>query len=89
MSVPAGTYKLRVDKPGYSSPAETTVTVSAATAVGALALTTAGRTITGTVTLAMQHSVVNIKLAKAFSEAQARIEALETLVAKLAAKVGV
>ncbi len=51
VSVPAGSYRLRVDKPGYKSPAESTATVTAATAVGTIALTTAGRTITGSVTL--------------------------------------
>ncbi len=51
VSVPAGSYRLRVDKPGYKSPAESTATVTAATAVGTIALTTAGSTITGSVTL--------------------------------------
>lgn len=51
ISVPAGSYRLRVDKPGYRSPAEQTVAVAAATAVGDVVLTTASRTITGTVTL--------------------------------------
>jgi len=51
ISVPAGSYRLRVDKPGYKSPSESTVTVTGATAAGTIALTTAGQTITGTVTL--------------------------------------
>jgi len=51
ISVPAGSYTMRADKPGYKSPAESAVTVTAAKAVGTVALTTATRTITGTVTL--------------------------------------
>lgn len=51
ISVPAGSYRLRVDKPGYKSPTETTVTVTAATAAGTIALTTAGKTISGTITI--------------------------------------
>jgi hypothetical protein len=51
ISVPAGSYRLRVDKPGYRSPAEQIVAVTAAKAVGDIVVTTAGRTISGTVTL--------------------------------------
>lgn len=52
ISVPSGSYKLRVDKPGYKTPTESTVTVSGANvATGTTVLTVASRTITGTVTL--------------------------------------
>ncbi|MDP2656502.1 MAG: Ig-like domain-containing protein [bacterium] len=51
VSVPAGIYNLRVDKPGYRSPAESAVAVTAATAVGTIALTTASKTITGTISI--------------------------------------
>ena len=51
ISVPAGSYRLRADKPGYKSPAETTVTVTAASTGNNVTLTTATKTITGTVTL--------------------------------------
>ncbi len=52
ISVPPGIYKVRADKPGYKSPTESTATVTTAIeAVGTIALTTAARTITGTVTL--------------------------------------
>ena len=52
VSVPAGSYTMRVDKPGYKSPAETTVTVgTAAVSAGTIAMTTAARTIGGTVFL--------------------------------------
>lgn len=51
ISVPAGSYSIRANKPGYQSPAPTTVTVSGATAAGTIALTTAARTISGSVTL--------------------------------------
>ncbi len=64
ISVPSGTYRLRVDKPGYRSPAESTVNVNgAAKAVGDITLTTASRTITGTVTLS------GSAVSKAFVEA--------------------
>ena len=52
ISVPAGSYKLRTNKPGYKSPAESSVTVSSNYYVGTTTLTTAGRTITGAVTIA-------------------------------------
>ncbi|MFA4819091.1 MAG: Ig-like domain-containing protein [Patescibacteria group bacterium] len=52
INVPAGSYRLRVDKPGYRSPAESTVAVTAATAAGIIALTTAAKTITGTISIA-------------------------------------
>ena len=52
ISVPPGVYKVRADKPGYKSPAESTATVTTATVpVGTIALTTAARTITGTITV--------------------------------------
>ncbi len=51
ISVPAGTYRLRADKPGYKSPAETTFTVTAAATGKNVTLTAATKTITGTVTL--------------------------------------
>ncbi len=51
INVPPGRYGIRADKPGYKSPAQTTVSVSAATSAGTIILTTASRTITGTVTL--------------------------------------
>ncbi|TRZ49152.1 hypothetical protein D4S03_08725, partial [bacterium] len=52
ISVPAGVYRVRADKPGYRSPAESSVTVAAATiSAGTIAITTASRTISGTVTL--------------------------------------
>lgn len=52
VSMPNGVYRYRADKPGYKSPAEGIVTVNGATIdVGTIALTTASRTITGTVTL--------------------------------------
>ncbi|MEK7132893.1 MAG: Ig-like domain-containing protein, partial [Patescibacteria group bacterium] len=51
LSVPAGSYRLRVDKPGYKLPAENIVTVAAATNAGVVTLTATTRTITGTVTL--------------------------------------
>jgi hypothetical protein len=51
INVPAGSYRVRANKPGYKSPAETTVDVSGAASVGTITLTTASRTITGTVTL--------------------------------------
>ncbi len=52
IAVPSGSYKIRADKPSYTSPAETTVTVALVdVAVGTIALTTAARTISGTVTL--------------------------------------
>jgi hypothetical protein len=51
ISVPAGSYRIRADKPGYKSSAETALTVSGATSAGTLTLTDASRTISGTVTL--------------------------------------
>ena len=52
ISVPPGVYKVRADKPGYKSPAESTATVTTATvAVGTIAVTTAARTIAGTITV--------------------------------------
>ncbi|MBI2356194.1 MAG: carboxypeptidase regulatory-like domain-containing protein [Candidatus Doudnabacteria bacterium] len=52
INVPPGAYRIRADKPGYKSPAETAVTVTgAAVTAGTIALTTAARTIAGTVTL--------------------------------------
>ena len=52
VSVPAGAYRLRVDKPGFKSPAESTVTVVATpVSAGTIALITSNRTITGNVTL--------------------------------------
>lgn len=51
ISIPAGTYRLRADKPGYKSPAESTFTVTAATTGKNVTLTAATKTITGTVTL--------------------------------------
>jgi len=52
INVPNGVYRYRADKPGYKSPAEGIVIVNgAAVNVGAIALTAASRTITGTVTL--------------------------------------
>ncbi|MBI2607909.1 MAG: Ig-like domain-containing protein [Candidatus Doudnabacteria bacterium] len=52
INVPPGTYRVRADKPGYKSPAESTATVTTATVdVGTIALTTAARTITGTITV--------------------------------------
>jgi len=52
ISIPNGTYRIRVDKPGYKSPIGTAITVNGATiSAGTIALTTASLTITGTVTL--------------------------------------
>jgi peptidoglycan hydrolase-like protein with peptidoglycan-binding domain len=51
LNAPAGSYRLRADKPGFKSGAETNVTVTAAGSLGTITLTTAARTITGTVTL--------------------------------------
>jgi protocatechuate 3,4-dioxygenase beta subunit len=51
INVPAGTYRLRADKPGYKSPAETSLTISAASTGNNITLTLASKTITGTVTL--------------------------------------
>ncbi len=52
ISVPNGTYKVRVDKPGYKSPTETGVTVAGATiSVGTIALSAATLSITGKATL--------------------------------------
>ena len=52
ISVPPGAYTLRVDKPGYRSPATSSITVvNAAVAAGTVTLTAAARTITGTVRL--------------------------------------
>jgi hypothetical protein len=51
LNAPAGSYRLRADKPGYKSGTETNVTVTAAAALGTITLTTASRTITGTVTI--------------------------------------
>ncbi len=59
VSVPAGLYRLRVDKPGYKSPAESTATVTAATAVGTIALALATRTITGTISITGTGAVSN------------------------------
>lgn len=52
IGVPPGVYKVRADKPGYKSPAESTATVTSATvSVGTIALITASLTITGTITV--------------------------------------
>jgi peptidoglycan hydrolase-like protein with peptidoglycan-binding domain len=51
ISVPAGSYRLRADKPGYKSPAESALTVSAASTGNNVTITAATKTITGTVTL--------------------------------------
>ncbi|MBI2120754.1 MAG: Ig-like domain-containing protein, partial [Parcubacteria group bacterium] len=51
VSVPAGSYRIRADKPGYKSSAETSLTVSGATSAGTLTVTEATRSISGTVTL--------------------------------------
>lgn len=51
ISVPNGSYRIRADKPGFKSPAETTIAVTEAVSAGTISLTTASRTITGTVTL--------------------------------------
>ncbi|MFZ2706662.1 MAG: carboxypeptidase regulatory-like domain-containing protein, partial [Minisyncoccia bacterium] len=52
ISVPPGVYKVRADKPGYKSPAESTATVTSATvSTGTISLVTASRTITGTITV--------------------------------------
>ena len=52
INVPPGAYRLRADKPGYKSPAETAVTVTtAAVSAGTIALVATTQTITGTVTL--------------------------------------
>lgn len=51
VSVPSGSYRIRADKPGYKSSAETALTVSGATSAGILNLSLASRTISGTVTL--------------------------------------
>lgn len=51
INVPAGSYRLRADKPGYKSPAETTITVTAAVTGQNITLAPATKTITGTVTL--------------------------------------
>ncbi|MBI4280716.1 Ig-like domain-containing protein [Candidatus Uhrbacteria bacterium] len=52
INVPPGSYRLRVDKPGYLSPAETTVTVTnAPVPAGTIALTAATLTITGQITI--------------------------------------
>lgn len=59
ISVPAGSYRLRVDKPGYKSPAESTVTVIAATSAGTVALTTASRTISGAISISGSGTVSN------------------------------
>ena len=50
MSVPTGSYRLRVDKPGYRS-SETAVSVSTATNVGTINASQSTRSITGTVLL--------------------------------------
>lgn len=52
IDAPAGSYKLRANKPGYKSPAESTITITASTAVGTTTLTAASKTISGTVTIA-------------------------------------
>lgn len=59
INVPAGSYRLRVDKPGYKSPAESTVTVTSATAAGTIALSLATRTITGTISITDIGAVSN------------------------------
>ncbi len=51
INVPAGSYRIRGDKPGFKSPAEATLTVSTTTSAGTITLTTASRTITGVVTI--------------------------------------
>lgn len=51
IQVPAGSYKIRADKPQYKSSTPATATVTAALAVGTVTLTTASKTISGTVTL--------------------------------------
>ncbi|MBM3260910.1 hypothetical protein FJY93_00660 [Candidatus Kaiserbacteria bacterium] len=51
ISVPAGSYQIRADKPGFISSTPSTVTVTGDTAAGTLALTTASLTISGQVTL--------------------------------------
>ncbi len=51
ISIPAGSYQIRADKPGFISSTPSTVTVSGNTAVGTLTLTTASLTISGTVIL--------------------------------------
>ena len=52
INVPAGSYKIKTNKPSYKSPSETSITVIAAKVVDTMALTTASRTISGTVTVA-------------------------------------
>ena len=60
ISVPPGVYKVRADKPGYKTPAETTVTVTTATIpAGVIALTTTTRTITGTISITDIGAVSN------------------------------
>ncbi|MBI5003560.1 Ig-like domain-containing protein [Candidatus Kaiserbacteria bacterium] len=51
ISIPAGSYQIRADKPGYISSAPSAVTVSGDTSGINISLTTASQTITGTVTL--------------------------------------
>ena len=51
INVPAGSYRLRVNKPGYVSPPASTLNVTGATSVGTLGISATGQTITGTVTL--------------------------------------
>jgi len=52
IAVPSGSYQIRADKPSYTSPAEATIAVASVdVSAGTIALTTAARTISGTITL--------------------------------------
>lgn len=49
VNVPAGSYQIRADKPGYRSSAPSTISVTAAKSVGTITLAAAARTISGTI----------------------------------------
>ena len=51
INVPAGNYSLRANKPGYTSPSETSVVVSSNKTISSINLRSASKTISGTVTL--------------------------------------
>lgn len=51
ISIPAGSYQMRADKPGYMSPTPSTLTVTASADVGDVTMTAGSLTISGSVTL--------------------------------------
>lgn len=51
ITVPAGSYQMRADKPEYMTPTPSTVTVTASASVGDVTMTAGSLTITGSVTL--------------------------------------